>query len=146
MEQRFSSEVYSLTADQELPLLPWKDLLTCSQEDATNHPEPAESPFLPEYIISLRPHYKIILTKWTGSRWQWSRGLRHELSSLARTLGSWILIPLKAWMSCELPFCLCCSVCRQRLLRRVNPSSKKSYQLSMRLRNWKRLQCPTKEL
>jgi hypothetical protein len=26
------------------------------------------------------------------------RGLRHEMSSLARTLGSWVLIPLKAWM------------------------------------------------
>jgi hypothetical protein len=25
--------------------------------------------------------------------------LRHELSSLARTLGSWVPIPLKAWMS-----------------------------------------------
>jgi hypothetical protein len=30
---------------------------------------------------------------------QWPRGLRHELSSLARTLGSWVRIPLKAWMS-----------------------------------------------
>jgi hypothetical protein len=27
------------------------------------------------------------------------RGLRHELSSLARTLGSWVRIPLEAWMS-----------------------------------------------
>jgi hypothetical protein len=25
--------------------------------------------------------------------------LRHELSSLARALGSWVRIPLKAWMS-----------------------------------------------
>jgi hypothetical protein len=30
---------------------------------------------------------------------KWPRGLRHELSSLARTLGSWVRIPLKAWMS-----------------------------------------------
>jgi hypothetical protein len=30
---------------------------------------------------------------------QWLRGLRHELSSLARTLGSWVRIPLQAWMS-----------------------------------------------
>jgi hypothetical protein len=35
--------------------------------------------------------------KWGQS--QWSRGLRHELSSLARTLGSWVRIPLKASMS-----------------------------------------------
>jgi hypothetical protein len=27
------------------------------------------------------------------------RGLRHELFSSARTLGSWVQIPLKAWMS-----------------------------------------------
>jgi hypothetical protein len=26
------------------------------------------------------------------------RGLSHELSPLARTLGSWVRIPLKAWM------------------------------------------------
>jgi hypothetical protein len=32
------------------------------------------------------------------SRSQWLRGLRHKLSSLARTLGSWVRIPLKAWM------------------------------------------------
>jgi hypothetical protein len=32
-------------------------------------------------------------------RSQWPRGLRHELSSLARTLGSCVRIPLKAWMS-----------------------------------------------
>jgi hypothetical protein len=31
-------------------------------------------------------------------RSEWPRGIRHEMSSLARTLGSWILIPLKAWM------------------------------------------------
>jgi hypothetical protein len=30
---------------------------------------------------------------------QWPRGLRHELSSLARKLGSWVRIPLKARMS-----------------------------------------------
>jgi hypothetical protein len=41
------------------------------------------------------------------SRSQWLRGLRHELSSLARTLGSWVRIPLKAWMSmCAFILCL----------------------------------------
>jgi hypothetical protein len=29
---------------------------------------------------------------------QWPRGVRHELSSLARMLGLWVRIPLKAWM------------------------------------------------
>jgi hypothetical protein len=45
---------------------------------------------------------------------QWPRGLRHELSSLARTLGSWVRFPLKSWMSvlCAFILCLCCSVCR----------------------------------
>jgi hypothetical protein len=34
-----------------------------------------------------------------GSPSQWPRSLRHELSSLSRTLGSWFRIPLNAWMS-----------------------------------------------
>jgi hypothetical protein len=32
-------------------------------------------------------------------RSQWPRGLRHELSSPAEILGSWVRIQLKAWMS-----------------------------------------------
>jgi hypothetical protein len=32
-------------------------------------------------------------------RSQWPRIARHEMPSLARTLGSWVRIPLKAWMS-----------------------------------------------
>jgi hypothetical protein len=32
-------------------------------------------------------------------RSQWPCGLRHEPSSLAGTLGSWVQIPLKTWMS-----------------------------------------------
>jgi hypothetical protein len=46
-------------------------------------------------------------------RSQWPRGLRHELSSLARMLGSWVRIPLIAWMSVLCAFILClCSMCR----------------------------------
>jgi hypothetical protein len=30
---------------------------------------------------------------------QWPRGLRHEPSSPARTLGSWVRITLETWMS-----------------------------------------------
>jgi hypothetical protein len=38
---------------------------------------------------------------------------RHELSSLARTLGSWVRIPLKVWMSVyAFNLCLYCPVCR----------------------------------
>jgi hypothetical protein len=44
---------------------------------------------------------------------QWPRGLRHELTSLARTLGSWGRIPLREWMSvCAFILYLYCSVCR----------------------------------
>jgi hypothetical protein len=38
--------------------------------------------------------YTVPVPSWS----QWPRGLRHELSSLARMLGSWVRIPLKAWM------------------------------------------------
>jgi hypothetical protein len=51
-------------------------------------------------------------------RSQWPRGLRHELSSLAETLGSWIPIQLHASMFvCLMGLqkknqCLCCLVFR----------------------------------
>jgi hypothetical protein len=37
----------------------------------------------------------------------------HESSSAARTLGSWVQIPVEAWMSVCFYFMLVCSVCRQ---------------------------------
>jgi hypothetical protein len=46
-------------------------------------------------------------------RSEWRRGLRHELPSLPRTLGSWVRIPLEAWM-CVGAFILwlCCPLFR----------------------------------
>jgi hypothetical protein len=44
-----------------------------------------------------------------NGRSQWARGLGHELSSPARTLGSWVRIPLQVRM---FAFILC--LCRQR--------------------------------
>jgi hypothetical protein len=43
-----------------------------------------------------------------GSRSRQTRDLRNELSSLARTLGSWVRIPLKAWVVgvCMRLFCV----------------------------------------
>jgi hypothetical protein len=41
-----------------------------------------------------------------SSRSQWPRSLRHELSLPARTLGSWVRIPLKAWMSVCVVLCV----------------------------------------
>jgi hypothetical protein len=45
------------------------------------------------------PPWVMQVTYTVASPSQWPRGLRHELSSLARTLGSWVRIQLKAWMS-----------------------------------------------
>jgi hypothetical protein len=41
----------------------------------------------------------------------WPHGLRHELSSPARKLGSWVRIPLEAWISlCVYSVCAVLSV------------------------------------
>jgi hypothetical protein len=50
------------------------------------------------------------------SRSQYPRGLRYELSSLARTLGLWIRIPLRAWMFgvCMRLFYVCVVLCLAR--------------------------------
>jgi hypothetical protein len=56
------------------------------------------------------------------SRSQWPRDLRHEMSSLAWTLGSWIRIPLKAWVSVLFRV-------QVETLRRADPPSKDSYRL-----------------
>jgi hypothetical protein len=39
-------------------------------------------------------------------RSQCPRGLKHELSSPAQTLGSWVRIPLQSYMSAFIPFCV----------------------------------------
>jgi hypothetical protein len=57
-------------------------------------------------------------------RSQWPRGIRRELSSLPRTLGSWVRIPLEAWMSV---FILC--LCWVAALRRADHSFKESYRM-----------------
>jgi hypothetical protein len=38
------------------------------------------------------------LCYYTACRLQWPHGLRHELSSFARTLGLWVRITIKSWM------------------------------------------------
>jgi hypothetical protein len=78
-------------------------------------------------------------------RSQWPRSVRHELSSLARMLGSWVRIPLKA---CLYAFILCLlSWVKVAALRRADPRSNKSYRLckKKRLRNCRRVQGPTKD-
>jgi hypothetical protein len=44
---------------------------------------------------------------------RWPRGLKHELSSPTRTLGSWVRIPLKVYMFVyAFILCLCCPAYR----------------------------------
>jgi hypothetical protein len=66
-------------------------------------------------------------------RSEWPHGLRHELSSLARTLGSWVRIPVEAWMS-VFAFILCV-LCIGRDLATADPLSKGSYRPCIGLRN-----------
>jgi hypothetical protein len=70
-------------------------------------------------------------------RSQWPRGLRHEPTSSARTLGSWVRIPLEEWM-----FVCVYSVCVVMCVRRADPPSKESYRLCIGSRNWKSGQGP----
>jgi hypothetical protein len=55
----------------------------------------------PRTIVRLEGDKISLKIQWPQSlcRSQWPRGLRHELSSLARTRGSWVRIQFKAWMS-----------------------------------------------
>jgi hypothetical protein len=73
----------------------------------------------------------------TLCRSQRPRGLRHELSSPAQTLGSWVRIPLEAWMSVCVYSAFVLSCVQVAALRRDNSLSKESYRLCRRTRNWK---------
>jgi hypothetical protein len=65
------------------------------------------------YVCCKLSLYEFALFIYIQRRSYWPPGLRHELSSLARTLGSWVRTPLKAWMClCAFILCLRCSVCR----------------------------------
>jgi hypothetical protein len=57
---------------------------------------------------------------------QWPRGLRRTRSWTVRTMGSWIWIPLEAWM-CVRVFLCRAVLCRQRPCDRTDPQSKESY-------------------
>jgi hypothetical protein len=65
-------------------------------------------------------------------RSQCPRSLWNELSSAARTLGSWVRTPLKAWMSVFVLSCV-----QVAAFRRTDPPSKESYRLGKRSRNRK---------
>jgi hypothetical protein len=89
---------------------------------------------------SFRGH--IILSIWFTSRSQRPRGLKHESPSPARTLGSWVRMVLKAWLSvCVYSvFALFCG--QVEALRRADLLSKESYRLCIVLRILKSGQGP----
>jgi hypothetical protein len=93
-----------------------------------------------DWWIDLLSTYKSwlqITTTLLQSRSQWTRGLKHERSSPTRTLGSWVRIPLEAWMSVCV-YSLFVLFCVQvAVLRRADPLSKESSRLCKRSRNWK---------
>jgi hypothetical protein len=57
------------------------------------------------------------------------RGLRHEPSSPARTLGLWVRIPLIEWMSVRVYSVFVLSCVQVAALRHADPPSKESYRL-----------------
>jgi hypothetical protein len=60
---------------------------------------------------------------------------RHELPSPAQTMGSWVRIPLKAWMSLCVYSVFLLSYVQVAALRWADPPSKESYRLCIGLRN-----------
>jgi hypothetical protein len=78
------------------------------------------------------------------SRSQWPRGLRHELSAPAQTLGSWVPIPLEAWISVCVYSVSVLSCVQIAALRRANPPSKKSNRLCKKAKTLKKRPRPNK--
>jgi hypothetical protein len=86
----------------------------------------------------------LVISNLRRSRSQWPRGLKHELSSLARTLGSWVWIPLKGWIFYARLFCVCFVLCVGRGLATDWSPVQTVYRLCIGLNNWKSGQDPTK--
>jgi hypothetical protein len=71
-------------------------------------------------------------------RSQCPRGLRHELSSPAQTLGSWVRIPLEAWMSVCIYSVFVMSCVQVVALLLSDPPSKESYWLCNKITKLKK--------
>jgi hypothetical protein len=59
---------------------------------------------------------------------KWPSRLRHEISSSARTLGSWVRIPLEAWMYVCTPYVFvlsCVGRCLEMIVRNTNRITKR---------------------
>jgi hypothetical protein len=70
---------------------------------------------------------KFYYCKYGLSRSQWPRCLRHEPSSPDRTLGSWVRIPLNAWMSVCIYFIFMLFCVLTAALQQADPPSEESY-------------------
>jgi hypothetical protein len=88
-------------------------------------------------------HFHFVVGIICRCRSHWTWGVRHELSLLARTLGSWVWIPLRAWMSVCV-YSVCIVLCVGSGPETGWSPSKESYRLCIGSRNWKSGQCPTK--
>jgi hypothetical protein len=87
--------------------------------------------------VAARSKAWTVFARSNASRSQWPRGVRHELSSLARTLGSLVRIPLETWMSVCVYSVFVLSCVQVAALRWADPPSKVSYRLCKKSRNWK---------
>jgi hypothetical protein len=74
------------------------------------------------------------IRKCISGRSHWPHGLRHELSSAAQTLVSWVQIPLETWMSVCVYFVFMPSSVQVAALRRADPPTKGSYRLSKKIK------------
>jgi hypothetical protein len=99
-----------------------------------------------DFLFSLLKALGSIYFKYTKRCWsQWPRGLRHELSSLAQTLGTWDRISLEACMSVCVYSIFVLSCVHVSALRRADPPFKESYRLCERSRDLKSGQGTTKD-
>jgi hypothetical protein len=73
-----------------------------------------------------------------AGRPRWPRGLRHEQSSLAQTLGSWVRILLEAWTSVCVYSVFMLSCVQVAAFRRTDPPSKESYRLRKKIKKLKK--------
>jgi hypothetical protein len=79
-------------------------------------------------------------------RSQWANGLRHEMSSPAQKLGSWVQIPLETWMSVCVYSVFVLSCVQEAALRRTDPPSKEYYRLCKKIKKLKKRQRANKGL